>query len=320
MPSYLLVSLAFSAGFLLVMAANFVLVDLSETRRKKLRLRSEQEYRLRQQERARSMVQDTDFSEAAEDFKQLQARTTFRERLVAMVDQSGTDISARKLTGYAILGGMAAGLLTLLIFRNGYLGLFAVALGGLVPVLYVVAIRARRLRKLQGQLPDAFDLMSRTLRAGQTTSQALQSVADEFSAPVCEEFGICYDQQNLGMSPELAMRGLAKRTGLLEIKIFVLAVMVHRQTGGNMAELLEKLATVIRQRQRIHGMIKSLTAEGRFQAMILLALPPFMLVVMYSVNRAYVMTLFDYPALLVGMFASMTIGALWMMKIVNFDF
>jgi len=78
-------------------------------------------------------------------------------------------------------------------------------------------------------------------------------VADEFSPPIADEFGFCYDQQNLGLSPEASMRDLARRTGLLELKIFVLAVMVHRQTGGNLSELLEKLATVIRHRYRIRG-------------------------------------------------------------------
>jgi len=96
--------------------------------------------------------------------------------------------------------------------------------------------------------------------------------------------------------------------------------MIHRQTGGNFADLLEKLAAVIRDRYRIQGVIKALTAEGRLQAVILLALPPTMLVLLSIVNRPYIITLFDYPLLLVALFVSMTIGALWMRRIIRFSF
>ena len=139
-------------------------------------------------------------------------------------------------------------------------------------------------------------------------------------APLSEEFGYCYDQQNLGMSPEAAMRDLSRRTGLLEIKIYALAVTIHRQTGGNLAELLEKLAFVIRERYRIQGMITSLTAEGKLQAYVLLALPLFLLVLMMIVNRPYIMELFHYPLAIILMFGLMGLGSFWMNRIINFDY
>jgi tight adherence protein B len=169
-------------------------------------------------------------------------------------------------------------------------------------------------------LPDAFELMARVMRAGQTISQSLQAVADEFSAPVSEEFGYCYEQQNLGLSPEAAMRDLSARTGLLEMKIFVLAVMVHRQTGGNLADLLDKLGSIIRSRYQIRGKIKALTMEGRLQAVILLALPPFLFLAILFVNRPYATVLFQYPLLLIATCVSMTFGGIWMNRIINFDF
>ena len=127
--------------------------------------------------------------------------------------------------------------------------------------------------------------MARVIRAGQTMSQALLAVADEFPPPIAGEFSYCYEQQNLGLSPETAFRDLARRTGLLEIKIFVLALLVQQQTGGNLAELLDKLSAIIRERYRIRGQIKTLTAEGRMQAMVLLALPPGMFLLMLVMNR-----------------------------------
>ena len=194
------------------------------------------------------------------------------------------------------------------------------ALASVIPIMYVASKRKQRLAKLLSQLPDAFDLMGRSMRSGQTISQAMQSVADDFSAPACDEFGYCCDQQNLGLSPESTMRGLARRTGLLEIKIFVLAVMVHRQTGGNLAELLDKLSTVIRERQRISGSIQALTAEGRAQMIVLLALPPLIFCVLFFINRPYATTLFNYPIVIIGTVAMMCIGAFFMRLIINFDF
>ncbi len=116
------------------------------------------------------------------------------------------------------------------------------------------------------------------------------------------------------------MRDLARRSDLLELKIFVVAMMVHRSTGGNFSELLEKLARVIRDRYRIRGQIKALTAEGKFQAIILLALPLVLGVFLYLINPTYVARLFEYPILPIGMLTFEVVGAIWMTRIINFDF
>src|SRR5439155_17515599 len=146
-----------------------------------------------------------------------------------------------------------------------------------------------------------FDLMGRIIRAGQTMAQGLQAVADEFDQPIAGEFAYCYEQQNLGLSPEVSLRDLARRTGLLEIKIFVLALLVQQQTGGNLAVLLEKLAGVVRERFRIRGKIKTLTAEGRLQAAVLLVLPPALFLIILLLNWSYGEVLLTHPYLLVGM-------------------
>ena len=158
------------------------------------------------------------------------------------------------------------------------------------------------------------------MRSGQSISQAMQAVAEEFSEPLALEFLYCHEQMNMGLSAEVAMRQLAKRAGLLEVKIFVLAVIVQRQTGGNLAELLDKLGSVIRDRFRIDGMIKSLTAQGRFQAMILLSLPPGMFVLLLLINPEYEMQLFDYPLAIATALGMMALGAWFVNRIVNFDY
>ena len=189
-----------------------------------------------------------------------------------------------------------------------------------LPWFYVLYARHQRLERLLAQLPDAFELMSRVLRAGQTMSQAMQLVANEFSPPLSLEFFHCHEQMNLGLSPEAALQDLARRTGLLEIKIFAVAVLVQRQTGGNLSELFDKMSTVVRERFRIRGMIKSLTAQGRMQAAILLSLPPAMFVLLMLIKPDYELTLLEYPLLVVTALGMMGVGALWVNRIVHFDF
>ncbi len=321
MLTYVFLGMAFFAGFLIVFAINLVLSDMLEARRQAARERLAEEFRLRQKAKAKGSMEFKDLYElAAEGYVDLSQRVTLKQRLNNLIEQSGLRIEGGQLVALSILGAVlgttAIGVLT----WSPLYALLAGCVGASLPLLYVAWARQQRVEKLMSQLPDAFDLMSRVLRAGQTISQALQSVGDEFSRPIAEEFSYCYEQQNLGLSPEAAMRDLARRTGLLELKIFVLAVMIHRQTGGNLSDLLEKLAIVIRDRYRIRGQIKALTAEGQLQGLILVALPPLMLVILLMINRGYVMTLFDHPWLLVGTAASELLGWLWIRKIVNFDF
>ncbi len=316
-----LLIVAFGAGFLLIFGVNLVMADVSQVQRERARKRLQEEMTLRQKERARRSMDYKDLYEAAsEGLVDIQIKKSLRERFIGMVEESGMSIQPAQLAGLVVAATLLVGLAAAFLLGGWRMGLGAAPIGGALPILYVYFLRNKRSNKLRSQLPDAFDLMSRTMKAGQTISQALQSVADEFSAPIADEFGYCYDQQNLGLSPEAALRDLSRRTGLLELKIFVLAVMVHRTTGGNLSDLLEKIAKVIRQREKIRGAIKSLTAEGRFQGAILMALPPGMLVMLLILNRPYIMTLFQYPWVFVAMFISMAIGGLWINRIVSFDF
>jgi len=255
-------------------------------------------------------------AEAAAD----DAELTFRRRYERLVEQSGVEITAARL--FALSAGVALGFgAVATVLRGSALVGFLLALVlAPIPTIYVWVRRQRRLHKLQAQLPEAFDLMSRVIRAGQTMTQALQAVSDEFEKPISSEFSYCCEQQNLGLPPDTALRDLARRTGILEVRIFVLALLIQRQTGGNLAEMLDGLAGVMRDRTRIQGKIRTLTAEGRLQALVLLGLPPFLLLAIMFLNPGYGGVLLDRPALLVGMFVSEAFGALWIRKIVNFDY
>src|SRR5207245_7584827 len=130
--------------------------------------------------------------------------------------------------------GLGVGALAGLLRQSILTGVVAGIIAGLAPYVYVSVRQKMRLQKLMNQLPDAFDLMARVIRAGQTMSQAMLAVADEFEKPVSAEFSLCYEQMNLGLPPEVAVRDLAQRTGVLGLKIFVLAAIVQLQTGGNL--------------------------------------------------------------------------------------
>jgi tight adherence protein B len=237
-----------------------------------------------------------------------------------LLEQSGLQLTLRQLGLYMAVGAAVVGTLAMALGSTVLLGLLALPAGAGGPLLYVAYRRNKRLEKMRAQLPDTYDLMARIIRSGQTMSQALQAVADEFEPPVATEFAYCFEQQNLGLSSELALRDLARRTSLVEIKIFVLGLLVQQQTGGNLAELLEKLALVIRARFRIRGKIKTLTAEGRLQAIVLLALPFVVFLLMLVLNWDYTALLLEHPGILAGTFLSEVVGAVWIRKIVNFDY
>lgn len=247
-------------------------------------------------------------------------RVAWSESLQTMLDQSGLELTKQGLLGWTAGCALGCGLLLGLFIRSPLAGLIAAGMGAVCPVLYVRFQRNKRQEALRRQLSDAFELMARVLRAGQSMQQAMQAVGTELSLPIAGEFIYCAEQQNLGLATEISMRDLAKRTGLIELNIFVVAVLVQRQVGGNLSEILEKLAKVVRDRYKTRGTIKTLTAEGRMQAGVLMALPIFVLVAMLGLNYQYSKSLIEQPYLLGGMAFFMTLGGLWIHKIVNFDF
>ena len=250
------------------------------------------------------------------------AMPTIRQRFESMIEQSGIDTTpSRVLTTAAILSAVAA--TADLIFRQNWVETVVVGLISFyLPIRRIRRARDRRLEKLRSQLADAFELMARVIRAGQTLGQSLMAVADEFPQPISSEFAQCYEQQNLGLSPEATFRDLNRRTGVIELKIFVLAVLVQQQSGGNLAELLGKLAFIVRERYQIRGTIATLTAEGRMQGWILAALPPVMLLLLLVLNPAYAFVHFqaENRNLLFMTFFVEGLGVLWIRKIVSFDF
>lgn len=237
------------------------------------------------------------------------------ERVVA---QSQVPLSPGKVlilsAGLAVTAGAAAGILI-----DPSIGALLALAGAGLPLVIVHRAYQSRLDRLLVQLPEALDLMARYLATGYSLPKALQTIAHEFEPPIAAEFSTCYEQVNLGLAIEIAIRELAERIGLVEYKILALALVVQNQTGGNLVPLLEKLARVVRDRLRLAGRLRAITAEGRSQAVVLTALPLLVFVALTVLNPEYLHPLFAYPLVLVGSLASLAIGGLWIRQIVHLN-
>jgi tight adherence protein B len=317
----LLTVLTFLAGILLVAGVYSFVFDLVLRDRARVSQRLESAFQRAPRARAaRSPIFKDLGKVGAETAAEAQAQKGLRQRFEAMVEQSGLVLTPQRLVLIMAVCGLALGGLAAFLTGWWVPGVVVGTAGAAAPALYVQFQRKRRLERLLAQLPDALDLIGRLIRAGQTISQAFQGVADEFMPPLGAEFAYCAEQQRLGLAPEIALRDLGQRVGLVEMKIFVLAVLVQRQTGGNLAELIDNLANLVRERFRIRGKIKVLTAEGRMEAAVLLALPPVVFGLIFLLNRGYALVLFDHPNLVYGTLGLMLVGLLWIRRIINFDF
>lgn len=313
-------TLAFGAVTSAVLGGYSIVTDLRKGTNARIRRRIEESTRDALRERVKKSPLFKDLGQLAAAAAGQQGRApSLRERLDLLVEQSGLGITSNAVIGISAVSGLAAAVLGYLLVPLYVVPPVAFAVGAALPVLFVKNRRNARLEKLLSQLPDAFDLMARVMRAGQTMTQAFRSVSDEFEAPIATEFAVCFEQQNLGIPSETSLRDLAERTGLLELKILVVGVIVQEQTGGNLADMLDKLSAVIRERYKLRGLVKTLTAEGRMQAALLLGLPPALFMMMLFMNRPYALELFNHPILILITLISEGIGGLWIRSIVNFS-
>jgi len=211
------------------------------------------------------------------------------------LDQADLAISVPKfmvITGTLAGGGAAACVLLGAFFW--ITPLVAVSLA-FVPLMFVWFKRKLRLGAFARQLPDALELVARALRAGHSLAAGFSLVASEMKDPIAREFGKVYEAQNLGIPLEESLDEMTERVPNLDLRFFSTAVILQRQTGGDLAEILDKIGELVRERFKIWGQIQALTGEGRLSGVVLLGLPPVLFIVMYRLNPDYVMVLFTDP-------------------------
>jgi tight adherence protein B len=165
----------------------------------------------------------------------------------------------------------------------------------ILPLIWLNMKRKRRMIKLTNQLPDVFEMMSQALRAGHSLAGSIQTVYEQMPPPIATEFAQVYHEQNLGVKIEDALQSMASRVDSLDVRFFVTAVMIQRQTGGDLAEVLENISGVIRGRIELHGLVRGLTAEGRLSGWVLFALPFIVFFGSLWMNPDYGSTLLEDP-------------------------
>lgn len=241
-----------------------------------------------------------------------------RDWLIHLLERAGIACSLKLFLYGSAASGLLCGAVASLLAP--WTVVMAFPLGLLIPLAIVYAKRNSRQRKLTRQLPEVFQIISRAVAAGQTVPAALRMIADDYQSPVKEEFALCYEQQDLGMARDLALRKLADRTQIMELQIFVVALLVQTRSGGDLVELLDNLAAIVQKRLRLKTRIRSLTGEGRMQALVLIVLPIVAFVAIFIFSPEYAGLLLDKPYLLGATAAAQLLGAFWIHRIVHFEY
>jgi tight adherence protein B len=215
--------------------------------------------------------------------------------LQQMIDASNTRFTVGSLLLLCGVSGLTA--YVAVVFLSGLVGLAALvaAIVMFVPLFVVNQRATRRMLKFEEQFPEAIDLIARALRAGHAFTTGLAMVAEEAPQPVGGEFRLLYDQQNFGMPLGDALRAFADRVPLLDARFFVTAVMTQREAGGNLAEVLDNLGSVIRERFKVKRQIRVLSAHGRITGFVLASLPPVLAIAMLFVTPEHMKVLINDP-------------------------
>jgi tight adherence protein B len=242
------------------------------------------------------------------------------KQLDRLLEQSGLTWSVAELLGLILLAAAVGAVIALYFGMTFFLVLIAALIVGALPVAYVFNARAKRMVKIEQQLPDALDLIGRALRAGHAFPTAVKMVSDELNDPISGEFRTLFDEVNYGVSMNTALLNLAARVPVTDLRYFVIAVLIQRETGGNLAELLDNISAIVRARLKLYGQIRALSAEGRLSAWILTLLPICVAIGLNIVNPALISVLWKDPAglkLIAGAVVLMIFGIFWMWRVVK---
>lgn len=267
---------------------------------------------LRQRRIARSV--------AVERFLQPLPGVAELEELLLQTDLNWT-VASTLGGGVITAAGLGVGFLSMT--RSVTVGLATAAIGFVLPMLWLLVQRSARSRKLSEQLPEALDMIVRSLRAGHGVASGFKLVATEMPVPVAVEFGRCFEEQNVGVEFREAVANITKRVPQnLDLKIFAVSVVIQHETGGNLVEILEQIGTMLRERFKFYGKLRALTAEGRAAAVILGSLPFIAAILISILNKKYLSPLFSDPmghAILGAGIISWVFGFLWLRTLSQVD-
>ena len=242
--------------------------------------------------------------------------------LAKLIEQSGVTTTPSAVMLICLLAGLLMAVAALVVLRRPiFAPIFGIA-GMSVPILWLKHKRTARLKRFEEQFPDALDLMSRALRAGHAFQTSMGMVAEELPAPVGIEFKKAFEQQNFGLPLREVLDQMAERVTLLDVKFFVTAVTIQRETGGNLAEILDNLAHVVRERFKILRQVRVHTAHGRFTGYVLLSLPAALGIALTFINPEHMKLLYTEKMgqmMIVVAIIMQTIGYVWIRKIIKIE-
>ena len=249
-------------------------------------------------------------------------RATSGLALDRWVRQSGLRLTIGGLLLIALLLGVLGAIIAIAFNHHWWAGVGGFIVGAGIPCLFVRQRRAARLYKFEEHFPEALDLMARAVRAGHAFGSGLKMVADEMHEPVGPEFRVAFEEQNFGLSMKESLNNLALRVPLLDVRFFATAVLIQRETGGNLAEILDNLANVVRERFKIRRQVRVHTAHGRFTGYVLLGLPAFLGVALHFINPEHMAMLFKDSIgqnLILAAIVMQTIGWFWIKHVVKIE-
>jgi len=253
-------------------------------------------------------------------FNRLLARASWAARLRAFIAQAGLEILPGRLILWCAVLGLGLYVVVQYVYPNPLLALISGAIGLAAPLVFVAFKRTKRLRAFEKSFPEAIDLLGRAVRAGHAFTTGLEMVTTELPEPVSGEFKLLFDEQSFGLPLRDALTNLAERVPIIDVRFFVTAILIHKETGGNLAQILDDLSHVIRDRFKLLREVRVRTAQGRLTAVILIALPPGMILLMRVLNPDYVNMLFTDPIgpyMLGGAALLQIMGSAMLWKVVN---
>jgi tight adherence protein B len=310
--------------FIMVALAAFAVFSLFDQRRARARLIME---RLANERKvAESPVEEENALERDEQLSQIPALDSLLRRSARVsaiqktLAQAGMSMRAGNFLALCAFAGIAGAIVAYGFSKRIEIAWVALLVGFLLPYSYASIRRNKRFEKFEELFPEAIDTLARAVRAGHAFTTALEMITNEVSEPVAGEFRQLYEEQKFGMPVRDALLNLTERVPLVDIKFFVTAVMLQRETGGNLAEILDNLSYVIRERFKIQRQVRVYTAQGRLTMALLMGMPPIIVTVMLILNPAFIRPLFSDPighTLLVAGITLQTVGYFVIRKIIR---
>jgi tight adherence protein B len=253
-------------------------------------------------------------------FDTLLRRSERISALQEMLSQGDVNVRAGNFLIFCLLAAVVFGVAFMIAGGSVLFGWAGIVLGFFIPYAYASHRRAKRFQRFEERFPEAIDTLARAVRAGHAFTTALEMIANEISEPVAGEFRQLFEEQKFGLPVRDALLNLADRIPLVDVKFFVTAVMLQRETGGNLAEILDNLSYVIRERFKILRQVRVHTAQGRLTMVLLMALPPTIVVVMLTLNPGFMRPLFTDPlghVLIVAGIVLQTVGYFFIRRIIR---